>query len=871
MASDASSASSTFVALGSAFLFGLVAGVVVAVVLAVGIALHLAKLFGLRDNDAKEPRAPSGTHTASTRAAPRSSAGALAQLLRERDAQPGATDASHDDDDDDGPEPPGPSHCMGWLRVYRRPLDEPAPEAPAVDPTAAAADPIINDGSWSSYAAAHRTTAVDSSSADSAAPAKRTRTNSITSALKGVLMAKSVSASASDTASAVPGPSVKHRGSNAAATPPPLPSTPGCTAGYERARSPLCFGVLRHHSLFLYEDASLLECVGVILLPLHNVRLHPRGLLDDVECFIKDTPIWLSKVEPDDANADEGDSRSMAAGSERSLAMDGNDRPPDHQRDYFLYATTALEKEAWYLALRRASATGRRERVCTRDYMTHYRSLIARLHGHHHPTADPSTPLEEWDAPPPTSLPPRTGLEANSMAWLNALIGRFFLSVRAHDSIRTMILAKVHKKLDKLPTPSFLTNTRVSSVDTGTAAPMFTDPVLVALDPAGQVEVEVDVSYDGGARIELSTDVVLSLGNAVASITQKLGGSGSGSSGNPDLSSSPTSASTPSSSSGYDFRVPVVLGVTMRALRGRIRILMRAPPSNRVWVGFVAPPDVNLCAEPVVNAKQLRLGLVLDFIEGKLRDVINTSMVLPNMDDFCFCPSADMDGGLFYPKPPPAPAPASRTATSMGDLSGAVAATAAGGEQQPTQHVLRSAMSAPTASPSSLPPRHILTTAPALLSTGPSALLATATSAQSLGTAPVMALSSSTATGIFSSFSADADGSSSSPTWLGHAADVTRRRGAPVSGTARYAQSVKRGMAVLAEGGHLGTEGRRASLSASSVSGSLSIMTSDCDEDEPAFAKAESPTTSPASETFSLRGLWLFRKHGAGGEKGRGA
>ncbi|KAJ3361811.1 hypothetical protein GGF32_006986 [Allomyces javanicus] len=866
MVSNASSASSTFVALGSAFLFGLVAGVVVAVVLAVGLALHLAKLFGLRDSDDKKgSRTPPGTHTASTRAAHRSSAGALAQLLRERDVPPAATDAPQDDDD--SPEPPGPSHCMGWLRVYRRPLDEPAPDAPVGNPTATS-DPIINDGSWASYAAAHRTTAADSSSSAGAAPSKRTRTNSITSALKGVLMAKSASAAANDTASAVPGPSVKRRGSDAAATPPPLPSTPGggsSTAGYERARSPMCFGVLRHHSLFLYEDASLLECVGVILLPLHNVRLHPPGLLDDVECFVKDTPIWLSKVEPDgDPNVDEGgDARSLAAGSDRSLAMEGTDRPPEHQRDYFLYATTALEKEAWYLALRRASATGRRERVCTRDYMTHYRSLIARLHGHHHPAADPSTPLDEWDAPPPTSLPPRTGLEANSMAWLNALIGRFFLSVRAHDSIRAVILAKVHKKLDKLPTPSFLTNTRVSSVDTGTAAPMFTDPVLVALDPAGQVEVEVDVSYDGGARIELSTDVVLSLGNAVASITQKLGGSGN--SANPDLASSPTSASASSSSSGYDFRVPVVLGVTMRALRGRIRVLMRAPPSNRVWVGFVAPPDVNLCAEPVVNAKQLRLGLVLDFIEGKLRDVINTSMVLPNMDDFCFCPSAEMDGGLFYPKPPPAPAPTSRSATSMGDLPGATAAASVAGEPHP----LRSAMSAPIASPSSLPPRHILTTAPAMLPTGPSALLATATSAQSPGTAPVMALSVSTATGIFSSFASDADGSSSSPTWLGHA-DATRRRGAPASGTARYVQSVKRGMAVLAEG--TGTVGRRASLSASSVSGSLSIMTSDRDsiDDEPAFAKAESPAASPASETFSLRGLWMFRKHGGSGEKGRG-
>ncbi|KNE68652.1 hypothetical protein AMAG_12819 [Allomyces macrogynus ATCC 38327] len=856
MVSDASSASSTFVALGSAFLFGLVAGVVVAIVLAVGIALHLAKLFGLRDNDAKkDSRAPPGKHTVSTSTAHRSSAGALAQLLRERDVPPVATDAPQDDDD--SPEPPGPSHCMGWLRVYRRPFDEPTPDAPAGNPTATA-DPIINDGSWASYAAAHRTTAADSSSAaGGGAPAKRTRTKSITSALKGVLMAKSASVAA-DTASSVPGPSVKRRGSDAAATPPPLPPTPGgsTSAGYERARSPMCFGVLRHHSLFLYEDASLLECVGVILLPLHH-------------CFVKDSPIWLSKVEADDPSADEGgDARSLAARSDRSLAMDGTDRPPEHQRDYFLYATTALEKEAWYLALRRASATGRRERVCTRDYMTHYRSLIARLHGHHHPAAaDPSTPLDEWDAPPPTSLPPRTGLEANSMAWLNALIGRFFLSVRAHDSIRAMILAKVHKKLDKLPTPSFLTNTRVSSVDTGTAAPMFTDPVLVALDPAGQVEVEVDVSYDGGARIELSTDVVLSLGNAVASITQKLGGSGT--SANPDLASSPTSATASSSSSGYDFRVPVVLGVTMRALRGRIRILMRAPPSNRVWVGFVAPPDVNLCAEPVVNAKQLRLGLVLDFIEGKLRDVINTSMVLPNMDDFCFCPSAEMDGGLFYPKPTPAPAPASRSATSMGDLPGAVTTATTTGEPHP----LRSAMSAPTASPSSLPPRHILTTAPAMLPTGPSALLSTATSAQSPGTAPVMALSASTATGIFSSFATDADGSSSSPTWLAHAADTTRRRGgAPASGTARYAQSVKRGMAVLAEGHGGAMEGRRASLSASSVSGSLSIMTSDRDsiEDEHAFAKAESPAASPASETFSLRALWMFRKHGAGGEKGRG-
>ncbi|ORZ41051.1 putative integral membrane protein conserved region-domain-containing protein [Catenaria anguillulae PL171] len=252
----------------------------------------------------------------------------------------------------------------------------------------------------------------------------------------------------------------------------------------------------------------------------------------------------------------------------------------------------AVEKEAWYLALRRASATGTHESTQPPHFHSAYSALRSTL------------------LSPPSTLP----LD-HSTLWLNALIGRAFLTVQDHPLLTRYLLSKFTKKLDRLPAlPGFLSSLRVASVDPGRAAPLLTNAALVKCDASGHVEVEVDVAYTGNARVQLAADVVLSLGSTVASIAGKLGaGDGVAS----------------------DLRVPVVLGVTLAEVRGRLRVAMRPPPSNRAWVGFVDAPRLIVRAEPVVNTKQLRLAMVLDLIESKVRDLLVASMVLPNMEDVC--------------------------------------------------------------------------------------------------------------------------------------------------------------------------------------------------------------------------------------------
>ncbi|KAI9152489.1 hypothetical protein H9P43_009280 [Blastocladiella emersonii ATCC 22665] len=576
--------------------------------------------------------------------------------------------APEPDTDEEDPTDDTPGFCMGWLNVYRYALDAiPAsataspPTAPTEDDTAYPSDPKYA-GARAEYAAAHRPrTASNASAVSPGADPTHAPMRAPPRVPGGTAAARRGSLS---------------RGSAAPAPPPPTAATNNLLP-FERARSPTCFGVLRHHSLFLYEDETLLDCVGVILLPLHEVALHAptAGVVpwDDSEAYGKDDPIRLSKAAGAAGAAGMGASGKrkadawdpiatnvqLAVGEETATGGVGEE---GQQRDYYLYAMNAVEKEAWYLALRRASATGRRERVHCASFSQQYRSLRAFI------AADDGA--------------------GGGLSWLNALLGRAFLTVQDHPLLADYLHAKLTKKLERITAPSFLTALRVAQVHAGGSAPRFSRPELIRVGPAGQIEVEVDVDYTGGARVELATEVVLSLGSAMASLAGKFSSSGGAAaaagqqqqaSGQPPPPPPPYSPPTtthlpgthaaattapgaspprppPSSSTstgGYDLRVPVVLGVTLAAVHGRLRILLRAPPSNRVWVAFVSAPEIRVRAEPVVNAKHLRLGVVLDVIERKIRELMVQSMVLPNMEDVCFAPSGPerVEGGRFYPIP----------------------------------------------------------------------------------------------------------------------------------------------------------------------------------------------------------------------------
>lgn len=185
--------------------------------------------------------------------------------------------------------------------------------------------------------------------------------------------------------------------------------------------------------------------------------------------------------------------------------------------------------------------------------------------------------------------------------WLNALIGRLFLSLYRTDELRTFISGKIAKKISRVQKPAFIERIALRKIDLGDSAPLVTNPKLRELNLDGDITLEADVKYYGNFRLEIT---------AVAKI---------------DL--------------GQRFKpreVTLMLAGILRSLEGHVLFRIKPPPSNRIWFSFETMPKLDLVVEPVVSTRQITYGIILRAIESRIREVIGDTLVQPNWDDVPF-------------------------------------------------------------------------------------------------------------------------------------------------------------------------------------------------------------------------------------------
>ncbi|KAJ1358252.1 hypothetical protein KIN20_016640 [Parelaphostrongylus tenuis] len=78
---------------------------------------------------------------------------------------------------------------------------------------------------------------------------------------------------------------------------------------------------------------------------------------------------------------------------------------------------------------------------------------------------------------------------------------------------------------------------------------------------------------------------------------------------------------------------PLILNVEVEMLEGPITVNIPPPPSDRLWYGFRRPPLTSIRAVPQVGDRSVDMSTVSDWIESKLRLLIEKNLVCPNMDD----------------------------------------------------------------------------------------------------------------------------------------------------------------------------------------------------------------------------------------------
>ncbi|KAF8948069.1 hypothetical protein BGZ47_006614 [Haplosporangium gracile] len=258
------------------------------------------------------------------------------------------------------------------------------------------------------------------------------------------------------------------------------------------------------------------------------------------------------------------------------------------QDEYYIFIHTPVVKEDWYLALLHASKLrkpGTKQKIQDKAQFDSeaIQNHIRIIHSDKH---------------------------HEHTRWFNSFLGRIFLGVYKTKKIEEIFIQKITRKTLKLKRPSFLGEIKVRSFQVGHSIPYITRTKLHELAPNGELSSEFHLSYRGGVRVEIEVDVGLGLATL------------------------------------KPVKMTIVLAVLVKSIAGMMTLKIKAPPTNRFWIGFQEPPEMDMVIEPIVADKAIKLNMVLTAIESKIKEAMVEAIVLPNMDDTPFFDSHGT-GGIF--------------------------------------------------------------------------------------------------------------------------------------------------------------------------------------------------------------------------------
>lgn len=362
------------------------------------------------------------------------------------------------------------------------------------------------------------------------------------------------------------------------------------------------YGILKHGNLFLYRDDSpRSDLIHAISLQKSFVTLWPRNPekeMSDASLFTKRTCICLLKKGLVSLNEDGklAFSPSLTApltGKEVQAKQPSLNTQNMSSNSYFLYFDNNYDKEDWYFQLINASKVEGSEKE---DYPLDPNIAAKAAHLN---TRDMLYLIQ--------SLNSTEGQLTTK--WFNALIGRIFLGLQQTNKLNEILYSKIYKKLTNINKPGFLDDLVVKKVDVGNSAPMITHPELRELSPDGQMKIALNLHYSGNIAVIIKTKVGINLGSH---FKQR--------------------------------EVSVQLSITLKELNGPLIILMKPPPSNRIWYAFEKEPQMELDIEPMVSSSKISYNMVTNMIKSKFAEAIKESLVVPFMDDIVFY---DTDNDIF--------------------------------------------------------------------------------------------------------------------------------------------------------------------------------------------------------------------------------
>lgn len=362
------------------------------------------------------------------------------------------------------------------------------------------------------------------------------------------------------------------------------------------------FVQLKHSNLFLYKsDEKGSNLIHAINLKDSFVTIWPRDTSNeflDGTLFTKRTCISIMKINDKLFDSKTGELILPSILPNQSNEIEGTNSSSTTDQ-FFLYFDNNCDKEDWYFTLINASKNDNFDKKFN-------------------PLLNPNQTAKTAYLNTPDTLYLIQNLNSTegqlTTKWLNAFIGRLFLSLQQTNTLNDLLREKLYKKLTKINTPGFLDDFVIEEVDVGHAAPMIINPQLRELSPEGSTKIAFDMIYKGGLSLRIATKAQINLGSR---FKQR--------------------------------EISLKLALTLKELSGPMIIWIKPPPSNRFWYAFESDPTIDLDVEPVVSSNKLNYNLITNTIKGKLATAIKQSLVIPSYDDNVFYTTTDdiFRGGIW--------------------------------------------------------------------------------------------------------------------------------------------------------------------------------------------------------------------------------
>ncbi|KIH63151.1 hypothetical protein ANCDUO_06551 [Ancylostoma duodenale] len=267
---------------------------------------------------------------------------------------------------------------------------------------------------------------------------------------------------------------------------------------------------------------------------------------------------------------------------------------------------------------------------------------------------------------------------------INSLGTRIFFDFCRDEFWANQVKQKIQSKLATIHLPYFIEKLELSSLSLGTTAPRIVGVYAPKLNEWG-IWVDLEMKYGGGIRLVLQTSVnllKLQSGATKVETERKLSRITDAMASNFSRYSDEELPESPESSPDEDFgaknnlegtttrertgkkiismveraaqssffqkaaklpkvakliedvsSTPLILNVEVEMLEGPITVNIPPPPSDRLWYAFRRPPLASIRAVPQVGDRSVDMSTVSDWIESKLRLLIEKNLVCPNMDD----------------------------------------------------------------------------------------------------------------------------------------------------------------------------------------------------------------------------------------------